>query len=69
MRGEGMIAQEDTELLNWLLGIYNHIPTQPSAFLEAVGDAALRADWENYEILRPALLELKKKYPDYGTKF
>lgn len=61
-----MIAQEDRELLPWLLGIVNHRPTRAGDFLKAVADAALRADFENYAILRPALLELQKKYSWYS---
>ena len=61
-----MIAQEDTALLDWLLGIARGRPNASGDFLRSLADAALRADTENYPILRPALLELQKKYPQYS---
>jgi hypothetical protein len=48
-----------------LLGIASGKPTRAGGFLVALADAALRADGENYPILRPALRELKQKYPEY----
>lgn len=60
-----MFAQMDAELLPWLLGIVNGIPTRLGGFLRALADAALRADAKNYAILRPALLQIRDKYPDY----
>jgi hypothetical protein len=62
-----MIAQADPELLTWLLGIYNGIPSKSGSFLESLALMALRADESNYEILRPALLLIRDKYPKYGT--
>jgi hypothetical protein len=60
-----MIVQSDPALISWVLGISNGKPTRAGDFLRAVANAALRADTQNYEILRPALLELKEKYPQY----
>lgn len=60
-----MIAPQDTELLSWLLGVANNKPHRAGGFLRSVADAALRADWENYPLMRPFLLEMKKKYPQY----
>ncbi len=60
-----MILQDDLELIDWVLGITSE-RASPGDFLRAVAEAATRADWENYPILRPALLELKKKYPYYS---
>lgn len=60
-----MIAQEDPILAPWIYGIVNHKPTRSGDFLRTIAKAALRADYVNYEILRPALLELHGKYPEY----
>jgi hypothetical protein len=60
-----MIAHTDNVLLAWLLGIVNEKPTESGGFLKTLADAALRADCQNYAILRPALLEIQKKYPVY----
>ncbi len=59
------IAQEDPELIDWLLGIANDKPVSAGSFLHSLAHMALRADNENYPIFRPALLEMKKKYPQY----
>lgn len=61
-----LMAQEDAELLSWLLGIANNKPHRAGDFLHALADAALRADCENYPLMRPFLLEMKKKYPQYS---
>ncbi|HXM32267.1 MAG TPA: hypothetical protein VN921_01345 [Chthoniobacterales bacterium] len=60
-----IIAHEDTELLDWLLGIANNKPVRPGDFLRSLAEVALRADHENYPLMRPFLLEMKKKYPEY----
>lgn len=60
-----LVAHQDTELIDWLMGIVNWHPTEPGDFLKSLADAALRADFENYPTLRPALIEFKKKYPKY----
>ncbi len=60
-----MTAQEDSELFNWIFCLANQTPRKSGGFLASVGDMAIRADAENYLLLRPALLQLKKKYPEY----
>lgn len=35
-------------------------------FLHDIAAAALRADADNYEIIRPAIQKLMKKYPKYS---
>lgn len=37
-------------------------------FLKAFATAALRADAENYEIIRPAVLKFMEKYPEEYSK-
>lgn len=61
-----MIGQDDPELTPWLFGIVNSNPHPPWGFVASIANAALRADSENYDILRPALLQFKAKYPKYG---
>jgi hypothetical protein len=60
-----MIANNDPELASWLLGIIYEQPTKAGSFLRSLATAAFAADWENYQILRPALLTIRTKYPDY----
>jgi hypothetical protein len=64
-----MMAQDDPELFLWIQTAAGHLaPKRPQAggFLSTMALAALRADHDNYRILRPALLELKAKYPQYA---
>jgi hypothetical protein len=61
-----MIAEMDEVLSHWLFGILHGMPERPGDFLRSVAQMAFRADAENYAILRPALLELKAKYPAYN---
>lgn len=64
-----MIAELDKELVHWLYGVLHSMPTQPGDFLAAIVGAAFRADADNYEIMRPALVQLKAKYPSYHADF
>lgn len=54
-------AQEDPELINWLINAQAH----GGSFIQSLADAGIRADWDNYRILRPVLLQMKQKYPNY----
>jgi hypothetical protein len=56
-----LIAQDDPELCPWLLGCCY----RAGDFLRNVASAGLRADNQNYSLLRPVLLQLKAKYPEY----
>lgn len=51
----------DPELTDWLRWAYEggEVPT----FYKAIAEAAFLADLENYALLRPVLLELKRKRP------
>ncbi len=60
-----LLANNDPELSPWLWGITGEIPHRAGDFLTSLVEVVFRADWENYEILRPALLKLKEKYPEY----
>ena len=63
-------GHEDPELVYWLLTIVNGDRERGIApagdFLKSLAMAALRADHENYPLLRPALLEISKRYPKYN---
>jgi hypothetical protein len=63
----GNNAHTDSELNGWLLTVVNGDPARGVApagdFLRTLAQAALRADPSNYALLRPALLELRAKYP------
>ena len=63
-----MIAQTDDELMDWIYCLANQSPRRSGGFLESLSQAAVRADQENYLLLRPALLALKRKYPEYDIK-
>jgi hypothetical protein len=61
-----MVAQEDTELFEWLQNASGH-GTRPAAgdFLKHLAEAGLRADAENYAVLRPVLVVMAMRYPAY----
>jgi hypothetical protein len=67
-----MIWREDAELKDWIWNVTfytkDHEDLPRCKFLSTVADAARRADHEDYVIFRPALLELKKKYPQYERR-
>jgi hypothetical protein len=54
-------AQEDSELIHWLLNASSYA----GDFLKSLANAGLRADAENYPILRPVLVVMAEKYPKY----
>jgi hypothetical protein len=57
-----LIAQnDDPELLEWLANADHN----GGGFVSSVARAGLVADFENYPLLRPVLLALRKKYPEY----
>ena len=62
-----MNAHSDPELNPWLLNVINgnhELHVAPAGdFLKGIATAALRADPDNYAIMRPMLLEMKLKYP------
>lgn len=57
-----MTAMEDDELVKWLQEARHF----GGSFVKAIAEAGLRADDDNYALLRPVLLVLKDKYPKYG---
>jgi hypothetical protein len=57
-----LIAQsDDPELLEWLA----KADTDGGGFISSLARAALVADEDNYPILRPVLILMRSKYPNY----
>lgn len=57
-----LIAQnDDPEMLEWL----NNASQRGGGFISSLAWAGLRADSDNYPVVRPLLLEMRKKYPEY----
>lgn len=57
-----LIAQnDDPETLEWL----SNASHRGGGFISSFARAALVADWENYRLLRPVIVALRAKYPDY----
>ena len=58
-----MTWQEDEEPIGkWLLAAHEC----GGSFVKMFAETSMRADSENYLILRPALLQLMQKYPSYS---
>lgn len=61
-----LIAEQDEEdIQRWIWGVENEAPQPSGDFLKKIVAAALHADPENYPLLRPAIIALKKKFPKY----
>ena len=60
-----MDARSDVDLTPWLFGIVNGVPHGAGSFLQSLADAMVRADPQNYAVLRPAVMVIKAKYPNY----
>jgi hypothetical protein len=58
-----MIIQQDTQALNYVNAQLHPLAPKPGSYLECFLHACLRADSENYGILRPILLAYMVKYP------
>lgn len=57
-----LIAQnDDPELLEWLA----NADRSGGGFISSLASAALRADHENYPLIRPLVLQMRGKYPEY----
>jgi hypothetical protein len=52
-------AFDDRELRDWLIEL---IADGPENFLCALAEAVVTADANDYRVIRPALIELKRKY-------
>jgi hypothetical protein len=60
-----MTSEADPQLAPWIMGLIEDRPIRPGSFLKSLAECACRADPENYKLLRPALLKLRAKYPQY----
>lgn len=57
-----VIAQnDDPELLEWL----NNAQQRGGGFVKNLAEAGLNADCENYPMIRPLLIFMRLKYPEY----
>lgn len=57
-----LIAQsDDGELLEWLA----NAAQRGGGFVSSLANAALRADPENYALIRPLILQMREKYSQY----
>ena len=64
-----MTASSDEELFDWIINAAGHGQSAPAgSFLRHLAESALHADPLNYPLLRPVLLAMKAKYPDYDKK-
>jgi hypothetical protein len=58
MKGK-RIAFDDDELADWLIDL---IADGPENFLQALAEAVVTADAHDYGIIRPALIELRRRH-------
>ena len=57
-----LVAQnDDPELLEWL----TNASLRGGGFISNLADAALRADIDNYHVIRSVLIHFRAKYPQY----
>ncbi len=61
------MIDNDPELAPWVYGVLEGRPTPAGGFLRTMAEAAQRADMANYAIMRPVLMALKAKYPEYNS--
>lgn len=54
-----LIAFEDSELSDWLMDL---IADGSGSFLSALAEVVVAADAEDYSIIRPGLIELRRKH-------
>lgn len=60
-----LIASEDTpETLSWLASALS----DGGSFLSYVARAGLHADYQNYPLIRPLILQLRKRYPEFDPE-
>jgi hypothetical protein len=57
-------AFDDRELSEWVMALGEECSGR---FLCALAEAVMKADAEDYSIIRPALVNLKCKYPDANS--
>ena len=57
--------EDEEEVRRWIYGVTHGEPSHPGGFLEAFCVTVRRANDANYILLRPAILALKAKFPQY----
>ena len=60
-----LIAFDDSELSDWVLTLGEE---RSGRFLCALAEAVMKADPEEYSVIRPALVNLKRKYAETGSE-
>jgi hypothetical protein len=60
-----MIALDDAELSDWIMTLGEE---RSGNFLCALAEAAMKADAEDYSVIRPALVNLKNRYAQRGKE-
>lgn len=60
-----LAEQDDEDIQRWIYAVANDAPQPAGDFLKKVVAAALHADPDNYPLLRPAIIVLKRKFPNY----
>jgi hypothetical protein len=64
-RKDKLIAFDDRELSDWVLTLGEE---RSGRFLCALAEAVMKADPEEYSVIRPALVNLKRKYAEAGPE-
>jgi len=60
--------QTDDEMWPWIYGILHGEPTPAGEFLRCLALAVARADSIAHAFLRPALVQIKERFPKYQCK-
>jgi hypothetical protein len=59
------VAQtDDPAIFQWLTNAHQH----GGGFVSSLASAALRADRDNYQLIRPLVLRMQEKYPEYNPR-
>ena len=59
------LEKDDEAIVRWVMGVAQGNPVPAGGFLFDFVAAVVQADYENYPILRPAVVRLKAKFPKY----
>ncbi len=62
---DALIAFDDKELSTWVMRLGEE---RSGRFLCALAEAVMKADADDYSVIRPALLDLKRKHRHRGAK-
>lgn len=62
---DSLIAFDDKELSTWVMRLGEE---RSGRFLCALAEAVMKADADDYSVIRPALLDLKRKHYHRGAK-